>query len=266
MARTPSVLAMTGHTTASKIENCFLCALPAPVMARLLPALEPVELKRGRTLGHLGAPQTNLYFVDRGLVSLVRVMLDGRMVEVGAIGPEGISGAEGLWEGAPCMLEAMVQVPGHAHRLPARILRELLGHDPRTAHLLQAYVQALVGQIAQTAACNRLHTLEERFARWLLIAGDAAGADAFALTHEFLGTMLGVRRASVTLVAGEMQARGLVICGRGQIEIRDRPGLEGLACECYRTARDQYERLYGARVPARVCSDTVAAIRASSVR
>ena len=170
-------------------------------------------------------------------------MRDGRTVEVGAIGIEGIAGIQGLL-GIDSATECIVQVPGAALCGNPDALRSEVGRNRNLAVLFQSYYHLIISQIAQTAACNRLHSLEQRCCRWLLIAHDSARSDSFPLTHEFLSMMLGVQRASVSIAAKTLQEAGLIRYFRGQMTITDRTGLEATACECFDTIRRLTDRLF----------------------
>ncbi|HVC03842.1 MAG TPA: Crp/Fnr family transcriptional regulator [Candidatus Acidoferrales bacterium] len=174
----------------------------------------------------------SVYFPIDGVISLVTPLADGNIVEVATIGNEGLVGVP-LVAGGSLAVRAISQVGGRTLRMDATTFIAELDHLPVFRRLIQRYVQALFGQISQAAACNRLHSNEERLSRWLLMSHDRVGVDAFPITHEFLGQMLGSRRATVTLSAGLLQAAGLIRYHRGRVTIVDRVGLEGVACECY---------------------------------
>jgi CRP-like cAMP-binding protein len=172
-------------------------------------------------------------------------MADGRAVEFGTVGNEGMIGLP-LFLGADrSPHRAFTQVPGDALRMRAEDFREEMGRQGQLAGLLRRYNQALMNQMAYSVACNRLHSVEERMCRWLLMTHDRVGADRFPMTQEFLAQMLGVRRPSVTVVAGVLQKAGLIAYARGWVVILDRAGLEAASCECYRVVRDDFERLLG---------------------
>jgi CRP-like cAMP-binding protein len=185
-----------------------------------------------------------LYFVDRGIISLVKTMHDGRTVEIGAIGIEGVSDSNALFGIDAAVLESIVQVPGSALRVRQRVLRRQVEESPSLRNLLMRHAHFAVNQLAQTAACNRLHSLEERCCRWLLIAHDSARADSFLLTQEFLAMMLGVQRTGVSLTASILQKAGLIHYSRGRVTVTDRSGLEAAACECYGTMRAEIDRIF----------------------
>ena len=190
-----------------------------------------------------GEPTKFVYFPTTGLFSLLSTPEDGRTVEVGALGCEGFVGLPVVFEDEAPAFDTIGQVAGKAWRMRAEDLAaELKGEGP-LRRLLLRFAQAQLTQSGQTAACNRLHEIDQRTARWLLHCADWVARDRFGLTQEFLAYMLGVRRPSVTTAAALMQRAGFITYHRGTIEILDRPGLEGAACECYALIRDEYKRL-----------------------
>jgi CRP-like cAMP-binding protein len=225
------------------ISNRLLAALAAEDLDSLKGHLEPVPLAQRQTLSTPDTPINHVYFPQEGMVSLVQPLDDGAMIEVGMIGKEGLVGVPILLGADASPLEAMVQIPGCALRMEASAFREQADRRTALLGLLLRYVQALHIQVALSAACNGRHTLPERLARWLLMARDRATSDVLPLRHEFLSMMLGVRRAGVTTAVGTLKAAGLIHNTHGQITITDRQGLEAAACECYRTVRNEYQRL-----------------------
>jgi CRP-like cAMP-binding protein len=226
------------------LANRILLALPRATLQRITPHLQPVALQRGQVIYHPGSQIEKLYFVNRGLVSLVRTMRDGRTVEIGAVGIEGVTGLAALLGIDSATLECIVQIPGAALCGSLNILRSEMGRGKSLQLLLHRYFHLVVSQVAQTAACNRLHSLEERCCRWLLIAHDSARSDSFLVTHEFLAMMLGVQRGGVSIAANALQQAGLIRYSRGRMTITDRHGLEKAACECYGTIRHLVDRLF----------------------
>jgi CRP-like cAMP-binding protein len=226
--------------------NRVLLALPQAVFEHIRVDLEMVDLLRGQTIYHVDEHVNHIYFVDRGLISLVKSMQDGRTVEVGAVGIEGFSGCFALLSGEPAIFEAIVQLPGSAFRIACNVLRKEMARSEAFRSLVQRYLHFCLGALAQTAACNRLHSLEERCCRWLLIAHDSARSDNFQITHEFLAMMLGVQRTGVSLTANILQRAGFIEYSRGHVTIIDRLGLEATACECYVAIHSQIDRLIGA--------------------
>jgi len=228
---------------AISISNRLLAALPREDLDFLRPHLEPVPLPHKQTLSEPNAPIDHVHFVQEGMVSLVQPLENGAMIEVGMIGNEGFVGVPVLLGADTSPLEAMVQIPGSALRMQSSALREQAGRSSALLGLLLRYVQALHTQVSLTAACNGRHTLPERLARWLLTARDRATSDRMPLSHEFLAMMLGVRRAGVTVAVGTLKAAALIGNTHGQVTIIDREGLEAACCECYRTVRNEYQRL-----------------------
>ena len=225
------------------ISNQLLVALALDDLDLFRPHLELVPLPHKQTLSGSNAPIDHVYFVQEGMVSLVQPLENGAMIEVGMIGNEGFLGVPVLLGAESSPLEAMVQIPGSALRMQASAFREEAGRSSALMGMLLRYVQALHTQVSLSAACNGRHTLPERLARWLLTARDRAKSDQMPLSHEFLSMMLGVRRAGVTVAVGTLKAAGLIRNTHGQVTITDRQGLEAACCECYRTVRNEYERL-----------------------
>jgi CRP-like cAMP-binding protein len=228
------------------VTNRILLGLPPETLKRLRPAFEPLDLPRGRTIDQIDRPIEFFYFVNRGLVSVIKTMRDGRTVEVGAIGPEGVTDPYALFGIDRAIHETIVQVPGTAFRIARDTLRDGMAEDDALRQLLHRYARFAFGQVAQTGACNRLHSLEERCCRWLLIAHDGALSDTYSLTHEFLAMMLGVQRAGVSIAANMLKKAGLIEYTHGRVTITDRSGLEDGACECYATTRSELEKVFGA--------------------
>jgi CRP-like cAMP-binding protein len=225
--------------------NRLLAALPPAEYARLAPHLETVVLTVKQQIYAANGPITHLYFPVAGVISLVQGELDGQVVEVATIGNEGMAGLPvflGL-ESTPG--QAFVQIAGAAQRMPSDVFRREVGAGTLLHDLLHRYTQALMVQMAQGAACNRLHPIDARCARWLAMTRDRVPSDTFELTQEFLGQMLGTRRAAVNEAMGTIQEAGLIRYTRGVITVRDRAGLEAAACECYGIIRAQYERALG---------------------
>jgi CRP-like cAMP-binding protein len=219
----------SGVTSAT---NLLLDALPVDESERLMRFLRPVFLTIKTVLFEPGGAIDSVEFPRNCVVSLVTPLHDGAIAEVATVGNEGIVGVP-LVIGGSLAVRAVCSVAGWADRMPASIFVKEVERDGPLRDLVNDYVQALFGQIAQAAACNRLHSNEERLSRWLLMSHDRVGSDEFAITHEFLARMLGSRRATVTLSAGILQSAGLIRYHRGQVTIVDRAGLELIACECY---------------------------------
>ncbi|HZS15518.1 MAG TPA: Crp/Fnr family transcriptional regulator [Candidatus Dormibacteraeota bacterium] len=204
--------------------------------------MTPVELAIKTVLFEPGQRIDAVHFPVDGVVSLVTALEDGAIVEVATVGNEGIVGVP-LLPGGSLAVRAISQVAGRALRMDAAAFLAELGRSGPLTELVRRYVQALFGQISQAAACNRLHSNEERLSRWLLMSHDRVGVDEFAITHEFLGQMLGSRRATVTLSAGILQAAGLIRYHRGLVTVVDRSGLEAVSCECYGVIKDELDRV-----------------------
>ncbi len=224
-------------------KNRLLAALPAEVYQRLLPHLEVVDLPLERVLHGYNEPAEYIYFPQQGIVSLVSIMANGDTVEVGLVGKEGMVGMQALLSGSALPNQAFAQVPGQAIRIRTEHLQVEFDRGGALQKLLLRYVQALYTQVSQTAACNRLHTIEARLARWLLLVRYSLEADEILLTQEYISQMLGTRRAGVTEAASELQKAGLIHYSRGRITILDPADLEAVACECYQVVRDEFDRL-----------------------
>jgi CRP-like cAMP-binding protein len=229
----------------SAVRNHLLASLPPDDFAALGGSLRAFDLVPKRTLHAPDRPIETVYFPERGMVSMVAALEGGQLLEVGVVGREGMVGLPVVLGADSGNVEAMIQMPGAALGLPAAVLVEALERGPALKALLLRYMQAFHVQVAQTAACNGCHPVEERLARWLLMAHDRAGGDVFPMTQEFIATMLGVRRAGVSVTAGILQRAGVITYKHGHIAILDRPGLESTSCECYGAVRRRCERLLG---------------------
>ena len=225
-----------------KPRNRLLAALPHEVLSSLRPHLKPVSLPRERVLCEADEPLQSIYFVEAGLVSLVGVFEDGTTPEMATVGREGMVGIGALLGGEHALGRYVVPVPGFALAMKASRFQGALRECLELRAACEAYAQAFVGHLLQNIACNAVHRVEQRCARWLLTCHDQAEHDAFELTQEYLADMLGVRRSTVTVVANSLQQAGLIHYRRGAINVLDRLGLEAAACECYRIIRDGYER------------------------
>lgn len=224
-------------------RNRLLTAFPPLARERLRSHLEVVQLETGQLLREAGEPIREVWFPRTCVCSLLVVFEQEPPVEGTTVGCEGMVGLPIALYGHSSNLRAIAQVPGEAVRLPADALRELLDADPGVRPPILRYALALTEQTAQSVACNSRHTLEQRCARWLLLTHDRVGRDEFLLTQEFLAQMLGVRRASVSEAAGDMQAKGYIRYSRGRVRITDRAGLETIACECYRAVAARYRAM-----------------------
>jgi CRP-like cAMP-binding protein len=230
-----------GKATSSG-ENRILTALPEPERHELFGLVRNVSLPVRTVLFEPGAPIEALYFPTDGVVSLVTPLQDGAIVEVATIGNEGIVGVPLVPLGG-LAVRAISQVAGHSLRMDATTFLALFERSTAFQSLVAKYTQALFGQISQAAACNRLHSSEERLSRWLLMSHDRVGSDQFMITQEFLGQMLGARRSTVSVSAGILQRAGLIRYVRGHVTIVDRAGLEAVSCECYWVIRTELERV-----------------------
>ena len=210
---------------------------------RLLSQSEMVTLERGAVLVEPGETIRYVYFPESAVASLIKVLSDDRRIEVGTAGMEGMAGLPVFLGADSVPVLCVIQVSGTARRLTATTLRELASHDSALHGILQRYAQYVFDQAAQSVACNWLHAINERCARWLLMTHDRVDGDQFVLTHEYLATMLGARRAGVSEAAEALQKAGLIRYSRGKMSITDRAGLERASCECYASDRADYERL-----------------------
>lgn len=225
------------------LENRLLATLPQEAFASVAERLEVVTLTPREVLFETGAPLEHVYFPHSGIICLMAVMRDG-VAETAAIGSEGFAGFEVVLGGKTAVNRALVQLAGSASRIPVAALQEKIQEWSPLQDLLLSYVRFFLIQALQSAACNTLHTVDERCAKWLLMAHDRAGhEDTFHLTQEFLAEMLGVHRPSVTIVARTLQNAGLIRYSRGVITITDRKGLEEAACDCYVVVRQALERI-----------------------
>jgi CRP-like cAMP-binding protein len=240
--RAPAVVGDDPHRDATK--NRLLSALRPDDFAWLEPHLERVTLASGQVLAEPRVPLANVYFPETAVLSLVNRMADGSAVEVGTVGSEGMAGVPAFLGAEAGESQILCQIPGAALRAPAAVITAAGDARPDLRHLLNRYTQAYLTQVAQTAACNRVHAIEQRCARWLLATHDrVGGAAGFALKQEFLAVMLGVRRAGVSVAAGALQDAGLIRYRRGGVRVLDRVGLERAACECYGIVRRHFDRL-----------------------
>jgi CRP-like cAMP-binding protein len=225
--------------------NRLLAALPRAEYLRLLPRLETVSLTYRQCLYDAHTPILYVWFIERGVVSVIRAMEDGTLIEISVIGCEGMVGLPVFLGSESTPSQALVQIPGAGLRMPTMAFRRENPPGSPLHDLLHRYTQTLINQMAQGMVCNRMHSIAQRCARWLLLTHDRVNADQFLLTQAFLAQMLGVRRATVSTVAGRLQKAGLIRYSRGIITVLDRPGLEAAACECYRIIEAEYDRLLG---------------------
>lgn len=222
-------------------RNRVLAALPKAELNRLKPHLFPVTFQQEQTL--LDGDASHGYFLENGIASVVVSVKNGNTVEVGIIGIDGVVGLPILLgtDGTPG--RTFIQIAGSGFRIKAEILKQEFERAGALRRHLQKYLQAFMVQTAQTAACNRMHNIEERLARWLLSCRDREDSDQLRLTHDFLGQMLGAPRTTVTLAAGLLHRAGMIDYSRGVVTVKDRSALEEAACECYPIVRDEFKRL-----------------------
>lgn len=235
-------------TTPSPRQNRLLATLPEPEYRKLLPHLEPVNLALGQTLHESGGKLNHVFFPTTAIVSLVYVMEDGASAEIAVVGNDGIVGIALFMGGETMPNRAVVQSAGEAYRLSGPLLKQEFtrtgGHrEGVLPPLLLRYTLALLTQMAQTAVCNRHHTLDQQLCRWLLLSLDRLPSNELHMTQELIANMLGVRREGVTEAAASLQRAGLIEYSRGRITVLDRPGLEARVCECYEVVRKEFCRL-----------------------
>src|SRR6266404_6739388 len=228
-----------------QVHNQILLALPRNERERLLPKLEFVRLQSRLILHDVGDTLQSGYFCNTGLISILSVFPDGKSVEVGLVGKEGFIGLPLVAGFRTAPTRAMAQLEATAFRVDGDTLMVVLRQCPELGRQLQRFSQVMNLQATQIAACNRLHEVDERLARWLLMSADRVGSDSVPLTQEFLAQMLGTRRSSVTVAAGILQKAGLIAHSRGDLKITDRPKLEAAACDCYGMMQRQIEEWQG---------------------
>jgi CRP-like cAMP-binding protein len=224
-------------------NNLLLAALPDPEWERWLPGLEKVEMPLGQVLYESGATLTHVYFPTSSIVSLLYVMENGAAAEIAVVGNEGLVGVSLFMGGESTPSRAVVQSAGHGFRLQARLMKDEFNRAGPVLHLLLRYTQALITQMAQTAVCNRHHSLHQQLCRWLLLSLDRLQGNELVMTQELIANMLGVRREGVTEAALKLQQAGLINYARGHITVLDRAGLEKCTCECYAVVKREYDRL-----------------------
>jgi len=236
---------MACSTPPVAVRNQLLAALPPEVLSRLLPRMRSFSLMLRESLITPDVPIEAVYFVESGWVSLVATLDDGTQAEVGLIGREGMVGLPLITGIDTAFVEAFVQGDGSALQMEAGAFRHAMDEEPDVRNLLFRYQEAMHSQTTQTAACNGRHDLEQRLARWLLMAHDRAEGDEFQMAQEFLALMLCVYRPSLSVVASTLQRAGMIQYGRGHIRVLDRAGLEATACDCYRVVKRRFNRLLG---------------------
>ena len=224
-------------------ENHLLHMLPRAEGERLKLMMERIKTKRGDPVFHRSKLITHIHFPLHGVISIVVEMEEGGTAEVGTVGNEGMAGLPVLFGADSTTNTAFYQVPGESMRMTTVAFRNEIASNPQFANVMRLHAQGFLTQVSQSAACNRLHAVEQRLCRWILMSHDRVGQNTVALTQEFLAQMLGVRRASVGIVASTLQKAGLIRYRRGIIDILNREGLEEGSCECYSIVRKEYERL-----------------------
>ena len=224
-------------------NNHLLANLPLEARERLFPDLEMVELALGEVLYESGAELSHVYFPTTSIVSLLYVMENGASAEIAVVGNEGIVGVALYMGGETTPSRAVVQSAGLGYRLTGQLLKKEFNRSEAMQHLLLRYTQALLTQMAQTAVCNRHHTVDQQLCRWLLLSLDRLASNQLTMTQELIANMLGVRREGVTEAAGKLQNAGLIHYNRGKITVIDRAGLEGQVCECYGVVKKEFNRL-----------------------
>ena len=223
--------------------NRLLAVLPAADRERLYPHLEPVSMALGDVVYESGSLQEYVYFPTTSIVSLLYVMADGASAEIAVVGNDGMVGIALFMGGETTPSRAVVQSAGSAFRLSGHVLKREFTRGGALQHLLLRYTQALLTQMAQTAVCNRHHSIDQQLCRWLLLSHDRLSSNTLIMTQELIANMLGVRREGVTEAAGALQDAGLIRYSRGRITVVDRPGLERRSCECYEVVRRESDRL-----------------------
>ncbi len=224
-------------------QNHLLNALPPGDYDRIAPHLEIIPMGLGEVLYESGDKLRHVYFPTTCIISLLYVLEDGASAEIAVVGNEGILGISLFMGGDTTPSRAVVQSAGQAYRLKSELLKSEFERFGPTMHLLLRYTQALITQMAQTAVCNRHHTVDQQLCRWLLLSLDRLQSNELAMTQELIANMLGVRREGVTEAAGKLQEAGLIRYTRGRIVVLDRPGIEARSCECYQVVKTEFDRL-----------------------
>jgi len=224
-------------------QNRLLAALLPDEHDRIFPNLELVPMPLGHVVCESGLEMRHVYFPTTSIVSLLYVMEDGSSAEIAVVGNEGIVGISLFMGGETTTSRAVVQSAGHAYRLRGQSIKDSFLRAGTMQRLLLCYTQALLTQMAQTAVCNRHHSIDQQLCRWLLISLDRLPSNVLVMTQELIANMLGVRREGVTEAAGKLQRAGLIHYNRGKITVLDRPGLERRVCECYQVVKTEFDRL-----------------------
>ena len=230
-------------TTPDPSSNHLLAAMPATEWQRIAPLLEWVDLPLGRVLYESGGAMSHVYFPTNAIVSLLYVMENGASAEIAVVGNEGLVGVALFMGGETTPSRAVVQSAGRGYRLRATDIKAEFNRYGPMMHLLLRYTQALITQMAQTAVCNRHHSLDQQLCRWLLLSLDRLSGNELVMTQELIANMLGVRREGVTEAAIKLQRLDIIRYARGHITVIDRPALEARVCECYAVVKTEYDRL-----------------------
>ena len=233
-------------------QNHLLAALSAEVQNRLFPHLEPVSLPLGKVLYESGDTMRHVYFPADAIVSLLYVMENGASAEISVVGNEGVVGISLFMGGESTPSRAIVQSAGYAYRLSGQRIKDEFGRHGEVLLLMLRYTQSLITQMAQTAVCNRHHSIDQQLCRWLLLSLDRLPSNQLTMTQELIANMLGVRREGVTEAANKLQKLGVIEYRRGQITVLDRPELEALSCECYAVVKKETDRLLPQRFAAQL--------------
>jgi CRP-like cAMP-binding protein len=248
----PSALTTMLALPFSPRQNRLIAALPAEVCDTVRPNLVPVTLPFGEVLYECGERPEYVYFPVSAVVSLLYTTAEGATTEMGMTGNDGVVGIARFLGGDTTTHQAIVQTAGRAFKMSAQLLLAEFARNGPVQRVLLRYIQAFLTQVSQTGVCNRLHPVDKRLCRWLLLSHDRAQSNRLSMTQEFISNLLGSRRESVTVAAARLQDIGLIHYSRGNITILDRAGLESAACECYQTVKDECDRLFGSRYAAAV--------------
>ena len=230
-------------TKVLKDQNYLFHSIPSEEWERLLPLIEPVDLPLGKVLYEPGMKMSHVYFPTTAIVSLLYALENGSSAEIAIVGNEGIVGISIFMGGESTSSRAVVQSAGKGYRIKSSVILAEFNRGGPLLHLFLRYTQALITQMSQTAVCNRHHTLDQQFCRWLLLSLDRLTSNELIMTQELIANMLGVRREGVTEAALKVQKAGFIKYSRGHITILDRVGLERRTCECYQVVKDEYSRL-----------------------
>ena len=225
-------------------KNRILSTLPLSDMIIICPHLHPVDLKQHQVLYDIGEDFESIYFIEQGVASILTTMEDGSSVEAGMVGFEGLTPIAGLLGDKASEQHTVIQLPGHAFKMNVVTCKAIFDENINFRQVVLRFTNSILRLSGQTAACNRLHSLEQRLVRWLLMSSDRLESDILPYTQEYLSIMLGVRRAGVTEAAGELQRSGLIRYHHGHVTITDRTGIEKAACECYCVDQARFKNLF----------------------